>query len=47
MFIHILLELIQFVSADTNNGWYVRWTGMDNYIYSTTDGGITWEYQRS
>ena len=33
--------------SDTNNGWYVRWTGMDNYIYSTTNGGITWEYQRS
>jgi len=32
---------------EINNGWYVRWSGTDNYIYSTTDGGITWEYQRN
>ena len=29
--------------SDIDNGWYVRWNGMDNYIYSTTDGGITWD----
>jgi len=28
---------------DANNGWYLFWWGSDNYIYRTTDGGITWE----
>ena len=28
---------------DTNNGWYLYWSGSDNSIYGTTDGGITWE----
>ena len=32
---------------DINNGWYVRWSSTDNYIHRTTDGGITWEYQRN
>ncbi|MDY0081888.1 MAG: YCF48-related protein [Ignavibacteriaceae bacterium] len=27
---------------DTNNGWYVFFNGADNYIYSTTDAGVTW-----
>jgi photosystem II stability/assembly factor-like uncharacterized protein len=30
---------------DANNGWRVHWSGTDNSIYGTTDGGITWEME--
>lgn len=39
------IKSIYFKNAD--NGWYVSWNGLDNYIYSTTNGGITWGYQRT
>lgn len=32
--------------SDTTEGWYIRWSGQDNYIYSTRDGGISWESER-
>jgi photosystem II stability/assembly factor-like uncharacterized protein len=28
---------------DVNNGWYLSWSGFDNYIYRTTNCGIDWE----
>lgn len=31
---------------DANNGWYLDWHFVDNYIYCTTDGGISWESER-
>ncbi|NWG29576.1 MAG: T9SS type A sorting domain-containing protein [Ignavibacteriaceae bacterium] len=39
-------EIHSIFFKDAINGWYIDWQHVDNYICTTTDGGISWQSKR-